>query len=85
MHNRKFQISTSASLTNAINTSPTEGPRPDPGVVATAKRHSFSTAEKLRSDLPLPFHTWRDADALRFPWKSRNDAAARVGYSSAGK
>lgn len=48
MHNRKHQISTPASPKNAIDTSPIEGPRPDPEVVATAKRRSFSTAEKLR-------------------------------------
>lgn len=33
---------------NAIDTSPAEAPRPDPEVVATAKRRSFSKAEKLR-------------------------------------
>ena len=48
MHNRKHQISTPASPMNAIDTSPAEAPRPDPEVVATAKRRSFSKAEKLR-------------------------------------
>lgn len=48
MHNRKHQISTPASPTNAIDTLPAEAPRPDPEVVATAKRRSFSKSEKLR-------------------------------------
>lgn len=41
MHNRKQQIS------NSADTIP-DGERPDPEVVPTAKRRSFSKAEKLR-------------------------------------
>ena len=48
MHNRKHQISTSATPENASKPSPTEAPRPDPEVVAVAKRRTFSKAEKLR-------------------------------------
>jgi transposase-like protein len=41
MHNRKQQISNSADNIPS-------GPRPDPEVVPTAKRRTFSKAEKLR-------------------------------------
>lgn len=48
MHNRKHQISTSAAPENATGPSPAEAQRPDPQVVPTAKRRTFSKAEKLR-------------------------------------
>jgi transposase-like protein len=48
MHNRKHQISTSATPEDASEPSPIEAPRPDPEVVAVAKRRTFSKAEKLR-------------------------------------
>lgn len=47
MHNRKPEISTPAAPEDA-NPSSTEAPRPDPQVVPTAKRRTFSKAEKLR-------------------------------------
>jgi transposase len=48
MHNRKQQISTPAAPQHTTGVSPTEGQRPDPEVVPTAKRRAFSKAEKLR-------------------------------------
>ena len=48
MHNRKHQISTLAAPENASDPSPAEAPRPDPEVVAVAKRRTFSKSEKLR-------------------------------------
>lgn len=48
MHNRKHQISTSAATENAAAPSPAEASRPDPEVVAVAKRRTFSRSEKLR-------------------------------------
>jgi transposase len=48
MHNRKHQISTPAAPDIAIDPLPAEVPRPDPEVVAVAKRRTFSKAEKLR-------------------------------------
>lgn len=48
MHNRKHQISTPASPQNAVDPSSTETSRPNPEVVAVAKRRTFSTSEKLR-------------------------------------
>jgi transposase len=48
MHNRKHQISTPAAPDVAIDPSPAEAPRPDPEVVAVAKRRTFSKTEKLR-------------------------------------
>ena len=48
MHNRKHQISTSAVSENAASLSPAETSRPDPEVVAVAKRRTFSRSEKLR-------------------------------------
>jgi transposase len=48
MHNRKHQISTSAAPENGSDPSPAEAPRPDPEVVAVAKRRTFSKSEKLR-------------------------------------
>jgi transposase len=48
MHNRKHQISTSATPEDASEPLPIEAPRPDPEVVAVAKRRTFSKAEKLR-------------------------------------
>ena len=48
MHNRKHQISTSATPENAVDPSPAEAARPDPEVVAVAKRRTLSRSEKLR-------------------------------------
>lgn len=48
MHNRKHQTSTSAAPENASDPSPAEATRPDPEVVAVAKRRTFSKSEKLR-------------------------------------
>ena len=45
MHNRKHQISTPA---DTLGSSSSEAPRPNPEVVATAKRRNFSKTEKLR-------------------------------------
>jgi transposase len=44
MHNREQQISTPADTSNAN----APAPRPDPEVLASAKRRTFSKAEKLR-------------------------------------
>ncbi|KRC01395.1 hypothetical protein ASE26_20405 [Duganella sp. Root198D2] len=48
MHNRKHQISTPVVPGNANDASSAEAQRPDPEVVPTAKRRTFSKAEKLR-------------------------------------
>lgn len=48
MHTRKHQISTLAAPENASDPSPAEVLRPDPEVVAVAKRRTFSKSEKLR-------------------------------------
>lgn len=48
MHNRKQQISTPADTDIATGSLPAKVPRPDPEVVPTAKRRTFSKAEKLR-------------------------------------
>lgn len=48
MRNRKHQISTPAAPEDAGGPSSAKTQRPDPEVVPTAKRRSFSTAEKLR-------------------------------------
>lgn len=47
MHNRKHQISTPAAHQDNPNASSVEPQRPDPEVVASAKRRVFSKAEKL--------------------------------------
>jgi transposase-like protein len=48
MHNRKHQISTPVAPEDATGPSSAEAQRPDPQVVPTAKRRTFSKAEKLR-------------------------------------
>jgi transposase-like protein len=48
MHNRKHQISIPADTDIATGPFPAEAQRPDPEVVPTAKRRTFSKAEKLR-------------------------------------
>lgn len=48
MHNRKHQISTSATQQDSLNASSLDAQRPDPEVVPSAKRRTFSKAEKLR-------------------------------------
>lgn len=48
MHNRKHQISTPVAPEDVPGGSPAEEQRPDPEVVPSAKRRTFSTAEKLR-------------------------------------
>lgn len=47
MHNRRHQISIPAEPRNTIDAA-AEAQRPDPEVIPTAKRRSFSKAEKLR-------------------------------------
>jgi transposase len=48
MHNRKHQISTPVAPSNPNDASSAEAQRPDPEVVPTAKRRTFSKTEKLR-------------------------------------
>lgn len=48
MHNRKNQISTPADADIAAGPLAAEASRPDPVVVPTVKRRTFSKAEKLR-------------------------------------
>jgi len=48
MHNRKHQINTPVVPGNTNDASSAEAHRPDPEVVPTAKRRTFSKAEKLR-------------------------------------
>jgi transposase-like protein len=48
MHNRKHQISTSANPEYANGQPSAEAPRPDPEVIPSAKRRTFSSAEKVR-------------------------------------
>jgi transposase-like protein len=48
MHNREHQISIPAAPHDTNDASSTDAQRPDPEVVPTAKRRTFSKAEKLR-------------------------------------
>jgi transposase len=48
MHNRKHQISIPVAPRDTNDASSVEAQRPDPEVVPTANRRTFSMAEKLR-------------------------------------